>query len=221
MFISDLDCAILKRDTVQNFIFHFKGDLSNETLPSNEAFFREYQELAQIDASKKYTISDGDFSFCSEDYRDSLTRLLKDFEDRFMESDLDFEIISHYEAELDTLPDKKLCEKAKRIPNTRFEQAHAAVKQLETAGILSTSDGEWRSNIVLILRDEGKSSRFRVGLDFKELNSILVYPEDVKFATLDEMLVTLKGKVVVRLDLSAIHSMIPIKGFNTFCPSIP
>jgi hypothetical protein len=104
-----------------------------------------------------------------------------------------------------------LCEEAKRIPNTRFEQAHAAVKQFETAGILSPSDGEWRSNIVLIPRDEEKSSRFRIGLDFKELNNILVCPEDVKFAILDEMLVTLKGKVVVRLDLSAIHSIIPIK----------
>jgi hypothetical protein len=111
-------------------------------LPSNEAFFREYEELAQLDASKKYTLSDGDYSSCPEDYRDSLTRLLKDFEDRFMESDLDFEVVNHYEAELDTLLDKKLCEKAKRIPNTRFEQAHAAVKQLETAGILSPSDGE-------------------------------------------------------------------------------
>ncbi len=120
--------------------FHFKGDLSNETLPSNEAFFREYQQVAQLDTSKKYTLSDGDYSFCPEDYRDSLTRLLKDFEDRFMESDLDFEVVSHYEAELDTLLDKQLCEKAKKIPNTRFEQAHAAVKQLETAGILSLSD---------------------------------------------------------------------------------
>ena len=128
-----------------------------------------------------------------------------------MTSDLDFEVINHYEAELDTLHDKKLCEKAKRIPEKRFEQAHAAVKQFESVGILSTSDSKWRSNIVLIPRDEEKSSRFRVGLDFKELNNILVCPEDVKFATLDEMLGKLKGKVVVRLDLSAIQSMIPIK----------
>jgi hypothetical protein len=89
---SDLECAIFERKTVQNFSFNFKGDLSNETLPSNEAFFREYQQLAQLDASKKYTLSDGDYSSCPEDYRDSLTRLLKYFEDRFMESDLDFEL---------------------------------------------------------------------------------------------------------------------------------
>jgi len=208
---SDGDCATLKRDTVQNFSFHFKGDLSHETLPGNDVFFREYQELAQLDANKKYSIYDGDYSFCPENYRDSLTRLLKDFEDRFMTSDLDFEVINHYEAELDTLHDKKLCEKAKRIPEKRFEQAHAAVKQFESVGILSTSDSKWRSNIVLIPRDEEKSSRFRVGLDFKELNNILVCPEDVKFAPLDEMLGKLKGKVVVRLDLSAIQSMIPIK----------
>jgi hypothetical protein len=35
-------------------------------------------------------------------------RLLKDFEDRFMTSDLDFEVIDHYEAELETLQDKKI-----------------------------------------------------------------------------------------------------------------
>ncbi len=103
-----------------------------------------------------------------------------------------------------------MCKKAKRIPDTRFEQAHAAVKQFESAGILSTSDSEWRSNIVLIPRDEEKCSRFRVGLDFKKLNNILVCPENVKFATLDEMLGKIKGKVAVRLDLSAIHSMVPI-----------
>ncbi len=104
-----------------------------------------------------------------------------------------------------------MCEKAKKVPDTRFEQTHAAVKKFESAGILSASNGEWRSNIVLIPRDEEKCCRFRVGLDFKELNNILVCPENVKFATLDEMLGKLKGKVVVRSDLSAINSMIPIK----------
>jgi hypothetical protein len=52
---SDGDCATLKREIVQNFSFHFKGDLSNETSPGNDVFFREYQELAQLDANKKYS----------------------------------------------------------------------------------------------------------------------------------------------------------------------
>jgi hypothetical protein len=35
-------------------------------LPGNDVFFREYQELAQLDANKKYSIDDGDYSFCPE-----------------------------------------------------------------------------------------------------------------------------------------------------------
>jgi hypothetical protein len=76
--------------------------------------------------------------------------LLRDFKDRFLESDLDIELVSHYEAEIDTVKDKKLCEKANRIPSAKFDNAQAAVKQLETAGIISISDSAWRSNVVLI-----------------------------------------------------------------------
>ena len=205
------DSITSKKDTVQNFSFQLKGDLSNETLPNSEELFKEYQVLDKLDESKKYTINDGDFSYCPHSYRDTLMGLLRDFKDRFLESDLDIELVSHYEAEIDTVKDKKLCEKANRIPSAKFDNAQAAIKQLETAGIISISDSAWRSNVVLIPRNDDKSTKLRVGLDFKELNNILVYPEDVKFATLDEILTKLKGKVVVRLDLSAIYSMIPIR----------
>jgi hypothetical protein len=189
-------------------------------LPHSEEFFKEYQELTLFDTSKKFTINDGDFSHCPEKYYNSLMHLLNDFKDRFIESVYDFRLNddpnlpgahSDYEAEIETMEGKLLSEKAKRIPTSKFENALAVVKQWEHLGIVSASDSAWRSNLVLLPRTDEKSSRFRVGLDFKELSNILVCPKDVKFATLDKLLNKLKGKVVMRLDLSATSFMIPIR----------
>jgi hypothetical protein len=172
-------------------------------LPHSEEVFKEYQELTLLDTSKKYSLNDGDFSHCPEKYYNILMNLLKDFKDRVIESVFDFRlsydpcqpgIHSDYEAEIETLEGKKLYEKAKRIPTSKFENALTVIKQWELAGIVSVSDSAWRSNFVLIPRTDEKSSRFRVGLDFKELNNILMCPKDVKFATLDQLLSKLKGK---------------------------
>jgi hypothetical protein len=216
---SCIEGVTLKQSTVKSFSFHFKGDLTNETFPHSEEFFKEYQELTLFDTSKKFTINDGDFSHCPEKYYNSLMYLLNDFRDRFIESVYDFRLNDpyppgahiDYEAEIETMEGKLLCEKAKRIPTSKFENVLAVVKQWEHLGIVSASDSAWRSNLVLTPRTDEKSSRFRVGLDFKELNNILVCPKDVKFATLDELQNKLKGKVVVRLDLSATSLMIPIR----------
>ena len=199
-----------------NYSFHFKGDLSRETLPSSEEFLGACQELNLLDLNKKHALNDGDYSNCPEEYRDTLMRLLSDFEDRFMETDLDIEFTCNYEAELETLEDSKLVEKTKRLPSSKFESALEAIKQLEAAGIVSQSDSAWRSNTVLIACKNGESSRYKIGLDFKELNQILLCPKNVHFATLDELLSKLKGKVVVRLDMSSTFLMIPIRSEDRY-----
>ena len=64
--------------------------------------------------SKKWTIEEGDFKNCPSEYRDGLMRWLNDFKDRFMSNELDIELTKSYEAELETLEGKKVCEKAKK-----------------------------------------------------------------------------------------------------------
>ena len=52
---------------------------------------------------------------------------------------------------------------------------------------------------------------YRICLDFRELNKILVFPKQVQFTTLDKFLNTLKNKVVVSLDISSSFFIILIR----------
>ena len=50
---------------------------------------------------------------------------------------------------------------------------------------------------------QNKAELYRLCLDFRDLNKILVFPKQSQLTTLDEFLYTLKGKVVVSLDISS------------------
>ena len=101
------------------------------------------------------------------------------------------------------------------LPNHRYNFAIKAIKQLEKAGVVRESDSEWRSNVVFVPKpvksnelrsvtkadmqrgDQNTAELYRICLDFRELNNILVFPKQVQFTTLDKFLNTLKNKVVV------------------------
>ena len=104
-----------------------------------------------------------------------------------------------------------------------------AIRQLEEAGVVSESDSEWRSNVVLVPKPTGKgelrsntksdmqdkekqnAQLYRICLDFKELNEILIFPKQVQFVNLETLLYTLKGKICINVDISSAFFIIPIK----------
>ena len=51
----------------------------------------------------------------------------------------------------------------------------------------------------------------RICLDFRELNEVLEFPQQTSFTTIDEILMKLKGKKVVSLDISSAFFIIPIQ----------
>ncbi|MEI7489024.1 MAG: reverse transcriptase domain-containing protein, partial [Chryseobacterium sp.] len=55
------------------------------------------------------------------------------------------------------------------------------------------------------------SKLYRICLDFRELNTVLQFPNQTAFTTVDEILMKLKGKKVVSLDISSAFFIIPIK----------
>jgi len=71
-------------------------------------------------------------------------------------------------------------------------------------GVISESDSEWRSNVVMVpkpqsgeLRENSKSDMldktkkvelYRICLDFRELNNALVFPKQVQFVNLETLL---------------------------------
>ena len=57
---------------------------------------------------------------------------------------------------------------------------------------------------------QSKAELYRLCLDFRDLNKILVFPKQSQFTTLDKFLYTLKRKVVVSLDISSSFFIIPI-----------
>ena len=59
--------------------------------------------------------------------------------------------------------------------------------------------------------DQNTAELYRICLDFRELNNVLVFPKQVQFTTLDKFLNTLKNKVVVSLDISSSFFIIPIR----------
>ena len=134
-----------------------------------------------------------------------------------------------YTADLETLEGRKVVQKVRFLPNHRYNFAIKAIKQLEKSGVVRESDSEWRSNVVLVPKpvksnelrsvtkadmqrgDQNTAELYRICLDFRELNNILVFPKQVQFTTLDKFLNTLKNKVVVSLDISSSFFIIPIR----------
>jgi hypothetical protein len=94
-------------------------------------------------------------------------------------------------------------------------------------GVVSESDSEWRSNVVMVpkpqtgeLRANSKSDMldkskktelYRICLDFRELNTVLVFPKQVQFVNLETLLHKLKNKVCVSMDISSAFFIIPIR----------
>jgi negative regulator of genetic competence, sporulation and motility len=148
-------------------------------------------------------------------YLDKLKEILDEFDDRFSKSKLDIEITDMYEADLDTTPGKIANQRVRRLPENKYQFAMKAIKQLEEAGVVSESDSEWRSNVVMVPKPVGKNELrsntksdmqdkdkqnaqlYRICLDFKELNEILIFPKQVQFVNLDTLLYTLKGKLCI------------------------
>jgi hypothetical protein len=132
-----------------------------------------------------------------------------------------------YTADLETIPNKKVNQKCRRLPTDRFEFAKKAIKQLMDMGVVSESDSEWRSNVVMVpkpqtgeLRTNSKSDMldktkkvelFRICLDFRELNNCLVFSKQVQFVNLELLLHKLKNKVCVSMDISSAFFIIPIR----------
>jgi hypothetical protein len=175
----------------------------DETLPESTEMFEDSQELKEEVLTKKITLADGDYSQCPPEHLGQLKELLEDFKDRFSESKLDLEITDMYTAELETVPGKIVNQKCRRLPNDRFEFAKRAIKQLMQMGVISESDSEWRSNVVMVpkpqsgeLRENSKSDMldktkkvelYRICLDFRELNNALVFPKQVQFVNLETL----------------------------------
>ena len=204
-----------------------KSEYYEETLPESTELFEDSQELKEEILTKKITLADGDYSHCPPQYKDELMRLLEDFKDRFSESKLDLEITDMYTAELETVPGKIVNQKCRRLPSDRFEFAKKAIRQLSEMGVVSESDSEWRSNVVMVpkpqtgeLRENSKSDMldktkkvelYQICLDFRELNNTLIFPKQVQFVNLETLLHKLKNKVCVSMDISSAFFIIPIR----------
>ena len=207
---------------------NIKQSLDNETLPAAEEMFDNHQDLVFSSLDKQFTIHDGDYSDCPVQHKTKLISLLESFHDRFSKSKLDLETTDMYEARLPTMENKVVNQKCRRLPHHKYNFAMKAIKQLEDSGVVQPSDSPWRSNVVLVpkpsdkseLRENTKASQltgdqhtsklYRLCLDFRELNDILIFPQNTQFTTIDNFLHTLKNKVCVSLDISSSFFIIPI-----------
>ena len=202
--------------------------MEDESLPPAAELFDDQLELDFHLLDKKFTVHDGDFTKCPPHKLTDLKNVLVQFQDCFSTSKLDIETTDLYEASLPTMPKKKVYQPVRRLPHHKFNFALKAVKQLEHAGVVRPSDSPWRSNVVMVPKpasseelrqntkaeqltgQQNKSQLYRICLDFRELNTILDFPQQTQFTTLDNFLHTLKNKVVVSLDISSAFFIIPI-----------
>jgi hypothetical protein len=142
-----------------------KEENNEETLPESSLFFEDSQELKEEILKKKITLADGDCSECPPEHKPKLMALLEDFKDRFSESKLDLEITDMYTADLETTPGRIVNQKCRRLPTDRFEFAQKAIKQLQDMGVVSESDSEWRSNVVMVPKPQTRELRANSKLD--------------------------------------------------------
>jgi hypothetical protein len=134
-----------------------KQQYKSETLPSGEELFDNSLELKFEILDKKLTIDDGDFSNCPKEDYPKIRKLLDQFEDRFSKTKLDIEVTDMYEAELETIPGKRVVQKVRMLPQYKYEFAMKAVRQLEKANVVRESDSPWRSNVVMVPKPVGKN----------------------------------------------------------------
>ncbi|RPH78852.1 MAG: hypothetical protein EHM77_06535, partial [Planctomycetaceae bacterium] len=211
------------------FSHSVKETYDEETLPEGESFFDENLEVKFEILDKKFTIEDGDYSQCPHNWQSKVRKLVEEFKDRFSTSKLDLEKTDIMTADLPTLKGRKVQQKCRRLPNHRYEFAVKALTQLQKAGVIRESNSEWKSNVVMIpkpiakdelrsttksdmqSRKDEKSQLYRICLDFRELNSILIFPQQSQFTSIDSLLYTLQGKKVVSMDISSSFFIIPIR----------
>jgi dUTPase len=216
-------------DSLSIFTHSISEDLSDETLPPAEILFDEHQDLDFALLDKSFSLEDGDYTNCPQNQLSTLKNLLFEFSDRFSTSKLDLETTDLYEADLPTVPNQKVDQLCRRLPDHKYKFAMKAIKKLQASGVVRPSDSSWRSNVVMVpkpaskddLREntkaeyltghQNKSELYRLCLDFRALNQILIFPQKTQFTTLDRFLHTLKNKVVVSLDISSAFFIIPIK----------
>ena len=212
--------------TIGVYSHSVQHNYEEETLPDSADLFADSQELKEEILEKKISINDGDYSHCPPEHLGKLMSLMEDFKDRFSESKLDLEITDMYTADLETIPGKVVNQKCRRLPTDRFVFAKKAIDQLIKMGVVSESDSAWRSNVVMVpkpqsgqLRENSKSDMldkskkvdiYRICLDFRELNNSLVFPKNVQFVNLENLLHKLKNKVCVSMDISSAFFIIPI-----------
>jgi hypothetical protein len=191
--------------------------------------FDELEELKFEILDKDISLEAGDYSECPKKYVKKTKSLVKEFHDRFSKRKLDIEVTDLYEAELNTHPGRKVNQKVRTLPPHKFDFALKAVRQLEEAQVVRESDSPWRSNVVMVPKPIGKNElrtntkadyqtgsqntaqHYRICLDFRDLNKILDFPQQVAFPTIDKVLHKLKGKYVVNMDISSAFYVIPIK----------
>jgi Reverse transcriptase (RNA-dependent DNA polymerase) len=58
---------------------------------------------------------------------------------------------------------------------------------------------------------QNTAQHFRICLDFRDLNNILEFPQQVAFPTIENFLHKMKGKYVVNMDISSSFYVIPIR----------
>jgi hypothetical protein len=188
----------------------------NETLLESEEMFGDAEELK---FDKDISLDAGDFSECPPAYLHRTKKLVEEFSDRFSKKKLDIEVTDMYEASLETQKGKKVVQKVRPLPPHKYDFALKAVRQLEEAGVVRESDSPWRSNVVMVPKPMGKNElrantkadyqtgcqntaqHLRICLDFRDLNNILDFPQQVAFPTIENFLHKMKGKYLVNMDI--------------------
>ena len=116
---------------------NIKQTIVDETLPPSEELFEDSEELKFEILDKKISLDDADYSDCPKEWYPKIRELVDNYEDRFSKFKLDLEVTDLYEADLDTIPGRKVIQKVRPLSNHKFDFALKAVRQLEAAGTFS------------------------------------------------------------------------------------
>ena len=140
---------------------------------------------------------------------DTLSKLLKEFDDLFMKYKADignFKIAKHpVEVEPGAVPHR---EGARRMSPDKAERANQQVRVLLALGMIQPSLSPWASGIVMVKK---KSGELRFCCDFRPLNEVAIkdaYP----LPRIDESLSQLgKAKIYTSIDLAWAFWQIPVQ----------
>ena len=132
-------------------------------------------------------------------HKEMVKRLFNEYEDIFAKNSADYGQTDICKHEIDTGEERPVRQRARRLVRAHVPEVQKQINDYYEQGVISPSDSEWASNILLVKK---KTGEFRMCIDYRELNAKTKKLDQYALPRIDDTLDALgRAKYFCTLDL--------------------